>query len=157
MAVILDWAANHTSWDNDWITTHPDWYQKMLGKYYYSSRNYYNDVAQLDFTNTEMQVMIDAMSYWIYSANVDGFRCDYADFVPQKFWSEAISSLRKIKKNQILMLAEGTKVSQFVAGFDFTFDLTSSYFGKKFCESKSATTYKIRMLPNIHYNLKIKW
>jgi 1,4-alpha-glucan branching enzyme len=30
MAVILDWAANHTSWDNDWITTHPEWYQKML-------------------------------------------------------------------------------------------------------------------------------
>ena len=26
MDVILDWVANHTSWDNKWITEHPDWY-----------------------------------------------------------------------------------------------------------------------------------
>ena len=26
MAVILDWVANHTAWDNPWITSHRDWY-----------------------------------------------------------------------------------------------------------------------------------
>ncbi len=26
VAVILDWVADHTSWDNPWITQHPDWY-----------------------------------------------------------------------------------------------------------------------------------
>ena len=26
MSVLLDWVANHTSWDHQWITTHPDWY-----------------------------------------------------------------------------------------------------------------------------------
>jgi len=26
MLVILDWVANHTGWDNSWITEHPDWY-----------------------------------------------------------------------------------------------------------------------------------
>lgn len=26
MKVILDWVANHTSWDNAWVTEHPDWY-----------------------------------------------------------------------------------------------------------------------------------
>ena len=26
--VVLDWVANHTGWDNKWITAHPDWYTK---------------------------------------------------------------------------------------------------------------------------------
>ncbi|MFV5701522.1 alpha-amylase family glycosyl hydrolase [Flavobacterium sp. XS2P12] len=144
MAVILDWVANHTSWDNAWITAHPDWYQKDAGgNIIIPPGTNYNDVAQLDFTNTEMRsAMIDAMSYWVYSANIDGFRCDYADFVPQNFWSEAIIALRKIKKNQnILMLAEGTKVNQFTAGFDYTFGFNFfSTLEKVFKENKSATT-----------------
>ncbi|MFV5696873.1 alpha-amylase family glycosyl hydrolase [Flavobacterium sp. ZT3R17] len=144
MAVILDWVANHTSWDNAWITAHPDWYQKdASGNIIIPPGTNYNDVAQLDFTNTEMRNgMIDAMSYWVYSANIDGFRCDYADFVPQNFWSEAITALRKIKKNQnILMLAEGSKVSQFAAGFDYTFGFNFfSALEKVFKENKSATT-----------------
>jgi glycosidase len=144
MAVILDWVANHTSWDNAWITAHPDWYQKDAnGNIIIPPGTNYNDVAQLDFTNAEMRSeMIDAMSYWVYSANIDGFRCDYADFVPQNFWSEAITALRKIKKNQnILMLAEGSKVSQFAAGFDYTFGFNFfSALEKVFKENKSATT-----------------
>ncbi|MBP6181305.1 alpha-amylase family glycosyl hydrolase, partial [Flavobacterium sp.] len=144
MAVVLDWVANHTAWDNAWITEHPDWYQKdSNGNIIIPPGTNYNDVAQLDFTNTEMRSeMIDAMSYWVYSANIDGFRCDYADFVPQNFWSEAITALRKIKKNQnILMLAEGSKVSQFAAGFDYTFGFNFfSTLEKVFGESKSATT-----------------
>ena len=26
LSVMLDWVANHTSWDNAWIASHPDWY-----------------------------------------------------------------------------------------------------------------------------------
>jgi glycosidase len=143
MAVILDWVANHTSWDNAWITTHPDWYQKdNNGNIIIPPGTNYNDVAQLDFTNTEMRAaMVDAMSYWVYSANIDGFRCDYADFVPQSFWSEAITSLRKIKNQDLLMLAEGTKVNQFGAGFDYTFGFNFfSAMEKVFSENKPATS-----------------
>jgi len=141
MGVILDWVANHTSWDNAWITAHPDWYQKDdKGKII--SPPGFNDVAQLDYTNTEMKKeMIDAMSYWVYSANIDGFRCDYADNVPQSFWTDAIASIRKIKNQNFLMLAEGSKVTHFVAGFDYTFGF--GYFGalkKIFSEGKPATS-----------------
>jgi len=144
MAVVLDWVANHTSWDNAWITQHPDWYQKNeKGEIIMPPGTNYADVAQLDFNNTEMKnAMIDAMSYWVYMANVDGFRCDYADFVPQGFWTDAITKLRTIKKNQtILMLAEGSKVSHFVSGFDYTFGFNFfSTLEKVFKENKSATT-----------------
>jgi len=144
MAVILDWVANHTAWDNGWITQHPDWYQKdAAGNIIIPPGTNYNDVAQLDFNNKEMKdAMIDAMSYWVYTANVDGFRCDYADFVPQTFWSDAITKLRSIKKNQnILMLAEGSKVNHFASGFDYTFGFNFfSTLEKVFKESKPATT-----------------
>ena len=143
MGVILDWVANHTSWDNAWITAHPDWYQKdSNGNIIIPPGTNYNDVAQLDFNNSEMKKgMIDAMSYWVYTANIDGFRCDYADNVPQNFWSEAITALRKIKNQNFLMLAEGSKVNHFTSGFDYTFGF--GYFGalkKVFSEGKSATT-----------------
>lgn len=142
MAVVLDWVANHTAWDNAWITEHPDWYQKDAnGNIIIPPGTNYNDVAQLDFNNAEMKkAMIDAMSYWVYSANIDGFRCDYADAVPQNFWSEAITSLRKIKNQNILMLAEGKSVNHFASGFDYTFGF--EFYGglkKVFGESKPAT------------------
>jgi glycosidase len=141
MGVILDWVANHTAWDNAWITAHPDWYQKdSEGKI--ASPPGYNDVAQLNFNNIEMKKeMIDAMSYWVYTANIDGFRCDFADNVPQSFWTEANASLRKIKNQNFLMFAEGSKVSHFVADFDYTFGF--AYFDalkKVFKEGKPATS-----------------
>ncbi|WP_264564333.1 alpha-amylase family glycosyl hydrolase [Flavobacterium sp. N3904] len=143
MGVVLDWVANHTSWDNAWITAHPEYYQKdSKGNIIIPPGTNYNDVAQLDFTNQDMRTaMIDAMSYWVYNANIDGFRCDYADAVPKSFWSDAITSLRKIKNQNFLMLAEGSKVNQFSAGFDYTFGF--GYFGalkKVFSEGKAATT-----------------
>lgn len=143
MAVILDWVANHTSWDNAWIKAHPDWYQKDAdGNIIIPPGTNYNDVAQLDFNNQDMRTaMIDAMSYWVYNANIDGFRCDYADFVPQNFWTDANSALRKIKNQELLMLAEGTKVNHFATGFDYTFGF--AFFDglkKVFSEGKSATT-----------------
>ncbi len=144
MAVVLDWVANHTAWDNTWITQHPDWYLKDAdGNITIPPGTNYNDVAQLNFDNPEMKAaMIDAMSYWVYNANIDGFRCDYADFVAPGFWTEAITKLRSIKKTQkILMLAEGSKVSHFVSGFDYTFGFNFfSTLEKVFKENQSVTT-----------------
>jgi glycosidase len=142
IAVILDWVANHTAWDNAWIKSHPEYYQKDdKDNIIIPPGTNYNDVAQLNFNNKDMtNAMIDAMSYWVYTANIDGFRCDYADAVPQGFWSQAISSLRKIKNQDLLMLAEGSKPVHFVEGFDYTFGF--EYFGalkKVFAQNKPTT------------------
>ncbi|WP_194766271.1 alpha-amylase family glycosyl hydrolase [Tamlana sp. I1] len=123
MGVILDWVANHTSWDNAWITEHPEWYQTDdSGNIIAPPGTGWNDVAQLDYNNTELRkAMIDAMSYWVYNANIDGFRCDFADGVQQSFWSEAISTIRSIKNQEMIMFAEGTRRDHFDVGFDYTF------------------------------------
>jgi glycosidase len=119
MAVILDWVANHTSWDNEWISNE-GWYTRdNSGNIVHPPGTNWLDVADLNFNNNDMRAaMIDAMKYWILEANIDGFRCDYADGVPQTFWKQAIDTLRAIPGREIIMLAEGNRNNHFAAGFD---------------------------------------
>ncbi len=122
MAVILDWVANHTSWDNDWIYNESWYTQDNNGDIIHPAGTNWEDVADLNYDNSEMRLeMIEAMQYWILVANVDGYRCDAADFVPYSFWSQAIDSLQNIPGREIILLAEGAQTSHFNAGFQMTF------------------------------------
>lgn len=125
LSVLLDWVANHTSWDHAWITTHSDWYQKNAAGAIVSPSNNsitYNDVAQLNFNSAPLRLeMISAMKSWVYMANVDGFRCDYADFQPNDFWKQATDTLRSIRTHKLLLLAEGTRSTNYTSGFDYNF------------------------------------
>ncbi|MDP2161218.1 MAG: alpha-amylase family glycosyl hydrolase [Flavobacterium sp.] len=122
MAVILDWVANHTSWDNPWIQN-TDWYTKNnAGNIVHPPGTNWTDVADLNFDNSEMRLaMIDAMQYWVLEANIDGFRCDYADGVPFSFWNQAINKLKLTPNRNLLFLAEGNRSDHFFAGFNLNF------------------------------------
>lgn len=123
MAVIADWVANHTSWDNAWVTEHPDWYtQDAEGNIIYPEGTNWEDVADLNFDNAEMRLaMIDAMKWWVDETGIDGFRCDAADFVPFEFWKQAVDSLRAIPDRKLLLLAEGNRKDHFDAGFEMNY------------------------------------
>lgn len=123
MAVVVDWVANHTAWDNPWVTQHPEWYsQDGAGNIIIPPGTNWNDVADLNFSNATMRVnMIDAMKYWALEANIDGFRCDYADGVPYDFWKQAIDSLNTIPNRNLIFLAEGTRADHYDAGFEMTY------------------------------------
>ena len=109
MAVILDWVVNQTSWDHPWITQHPDWYVRNNGVI--QQLGSFADVAALDMNNATMRAaMIDAMRYWVFAANIDGFRCDYANNAPIPFWSAVISNLRGITSHKLVMFAEGDRL-----------------------------------------------
>ena len=105
--VILDWVANHTGWDNKWITEHEDWYvHDKNGEIEYPYD--WSDVAQLDYENYEMRAeMIKCMQYWVEDIGVDGFRCDHAIGVPAPFWNAAVYKLKSINSD-LLMLAESS-------------------------------------------------
>lgn len=122
MAVILDWVPNHTSYDHVWINN-TSWYlQDSSGNIISPPGTGWNDVAQLNFKNADMRLaMINAMKYWVYTANIDGFRCDYSDGPPVDFWKQAIDTLRNISSHKLLMLAEGTRSTNFKVGFDYNF------------------------------------
>ncbi|GEP98040.1 alpha-amylase family glycosyl hydrolase [Chitinophaga cymbidii] len=123
MSVIMDWVANHTAWDHVWMADHKDWYMQDNGGNVVSPPGMgWNDVAQLNFSNAAMrQAMIKAMRYWVLTANIDGFRCDYTDGPPVDFWKQAIDTLRKIPQRKLILLAEGSRAANFSAGFDYSF------------------------------------
>ena len=104
MHVILDWVANHTSWDNVWVKAHPDWYKKDKEGHFVSPFDW-TDVIALNYDNPDMRkAMINAMIYWVKNADIDGFRCDVAGMVPVDFWNEARTALDRVKP--VFMLAE---------------------------------------------------
>ncbi len=102
--VIIDWVANHTAWDHDWIKKHPDWYERDA-KGRIQTPFDWTDVAKLNYASKPMRAaMTDAMKYWVTKYDIDGFRCDVAFMVPVDFWNENRKALEKIKP--LYMLAE---------------------------------------------------
>lgn len=122
MYVIMDWVANHTSWDNNLTTEHPEWYVKDAnGNFIPPPGTNWSDVIELNFAQQGLRnYMINAMKFWVEEAGVDGFRCDAASMVPQDFWREANAQLKAVKPG-IFMLAEGDGRRWHDAGFDMSF------------------------------------
>jgi glycosidase len=128
--VILDWVANHTGWDNVWVTEHPGWYKRNaageLEGYHYTDLSDHHeetwaDVIGLDYAKPEVRAgMIAAMGYWVKAADIDGFRCDVAWTLPVDFWDEARAQLDRIKP--MFMLAEADTPELQVHAFDMTYD-----------------------------------
>jgi glycosidase len=140
MAVILDWVANHTAWDNPWIANQ-DWYTQEKGKIISPAGTNWQDVADLNYTNPAMRLaMIDALRYWVLEANVDGFRCDAADFIPFDFWQQAIEALQSIPDRKIILLAEGAREDHFSAGFQMNYSWDFYNQLKRVFDGQSATT-----------------
>ena len=138
MAVILDFVANHTAYDNPW-TQNKSWYlQDPQGNIISPPGMGWNDVAQLNFKNQDMRnALIAAMKYWILEANIDGYRCDYSDGPPHDFWKQALDSIKSIRPKNLLLLSEGSRSDHFRAGFDYNFGFRFFHHLKIFLLAKS--------------------
>ena len=105
MHVILDWVANHTSWDSKLSKEHPDWFTKNAKGQFQSPVADWQDVIDLDYSKPGLrQYMTESMAFWVREAGFDGFRCDVAGLVPTDFWDATRAELEEIKP--IFMLAE---------------------------------------------------
>jgi len=120
MYVIIDWVANHSSWDNKLITEHPEFYTKdSTGKIIPPVADW-ADVADFNYDSKGFRrYMIDAMKFWLKESDIDGFRCDVAGMVPIDFWEEVRPSLDSIKK--VFMLAECEDPMLHKKAFDMTY------------------------------------
>lgn len=119
MHVIIDWVADHTSWDNKLTVDHPDWYKKDSSGNFIPPVKNWSDVIALNYNNKDLRrYMINAMKFWVKDFDIDGFRCDVADMVPLSFWKEARPALDSVKP--VFMLAEAEKPAMHQA-FDMTY------------------------------------
>lgn len=128
MKVILDWVPNHTGWDNPWVKDHPDWFMQRNGQIISPPGQNWNDVAQLNYNNPEVApAMASAIEYWVTTADVDGFRFDYADSpnIPSSFWTSLATDL-KAMKSDIILLAESSKYVFYSYGYDMIYDWNSA-------------------------------
>lgn len=120
--VIIDWVANHSSPDNRWIQEgHLDWYTlDSLGHVQPTIGTDWWDVADLNYDNKEMRAeMTASMKYWVTKYDIDGFRCDVADWVPVDFWNDTRKELEQVKP--VFMLAEAENPKHHVAAFDMSY------------------------------------
>jgi len=120
MYVIIDWVANHTSWDNVWVKTNPEFYTKNDKGEYIPPVEDWADVIDLNYDNTELRTaMIDALAYWVKEFDIDGYRCDVAGEVPTEFWNDARKQLDSIKP--VFMLAEAEQEEHHAKAFDMSY------------------------------------
>lgn len=124
MYVILDWVANHSAWDNVWIKDNAHWYERdHEGNYRPTPWWDWSDIIELDYSQKGMRAaMIDAMSYWVREADIDGYRADVAGFVPLDFWQDVRQALDEIKP--VFMLAEWESRDLHAKAFDMTYAWT---------------------------------
>jgi cyclomaltodextrinase / maltogenic alpha-amylase / neopullulanase len=120
MKVIIDWVANHTSWDNSLIIEHPEWYIHDPEGNIISPVPDWTDVAGLDYNNPGLrEYMKNALLWWVRETGIDGFRCDVAGMVPVSFWNMAVPEIRNVKP--LFMLAEWDTPEMHDTAFDMTY------------------------------------
>lgn len=121
MRVILDWVANHSSWDNPLVTQHPQWYGRdWQGRFHPTSWNDWADIIEFDYDQPGLRrYMTESLLYWVREADIDGYRCDVAGFVPLDFWENARRELDAVKP--VFMLAEWEATDLHARAFDMTY------------------------------------
>src|ERR1044072_1407625 len=119
--VILDWVANHTACDNNLVTEHPEGYARdYKGDFRPTPWWDWSDIIDLDYKHEGLRrYMTDAMKFWVREADVDGYRCDVAGFVPVDFWNNVRKELDSIKP--VFMLAEWESRDLHAEAFDMTY------------------------------------
>jgi glycosidase len=152
MKLILDVVLNHTSWDNELIKTHPDWYTKNdKGEITYPIGTDWSDVADLNYDSKELRnYMKEMLAHWIKEYDVDGFRCDVAELVPTDFWEETHEYL--LKQKEIMMLAEGTLPEYHIKSFDMTYAWNTYDVIKNIVDGKQTPEAFYSLLKNESYS-----
>lgn len=121
LRVIIDWVANHSSWDNPLVREHPDWYARnWKGEHHPTSWNDWSDIIEFDYDQPGLRrYMTEALKFWVRDVGVDGFRCDVAGMVPLDFWNTARRELDAIRP--VFMLAEWEATDLHAEAFNATY------------------------------------
>lgn len=140
MYVIIDWVANHTSWDNPLIMEHPEWYKQDSAGNIIPPVADWSDVAALDYTQPGLEkYMTNALAYWVKEFDIDGYRCDVAGMIPVRFWNHAVPEIKKIKP--LFMLAEWETPEMHDTAFDATYSWDFYHLMNQIAKGEKSLSY----------------
>ena len=147
MKVIIDWVANHTGRQHEWMQGHPEWFTRdEQGNF--TERNGWEDVVDLNYNNNEMRAaLIGAMQYWVRDFKIDGFRCDMAHLVPLDFWVSARTACETIK--HLFWLAE-CEVAEYHKVFDLSYAWDWMHASEKVAQGQSTINDIYNVLNSYH-------
>lgn len=147
--LIIDWVANHTGYDHEWVKDHKDWY--VLDEAGNFTEKYgWKDVIDLNYSNNYLrEAMINAMQFWINECDIDGFRCDMAHLVPLDFWLEARKRCDKLK--HLFWLAE-CEVTDYHQVFDVSYAWQWMHITEKLMQQQASLADVLHVLEQYaHY------
>jgi len=118
LRIILDISLNHCSTDffafknlltfqeksdyKDWFLINS--YPVSIDKANYSCWHGYEELPEFNFNNTEPQkFLIESSLYWVQKFNIDGWRLDVSNEIPDHFLKAFIQANRKEKKDIIII------------------------------------------------------
>ena len=121
MYIILDFVLNHSAWDNELMKQHPTWYTHDESGEVIPPNADWSDVADLNYDETELRdYMIQMLQWWITETDIDGYRFDVAELVPNDFWAAAKLACQEVKP-EVFFLAEGKEPDLHLNGHDMTY------------------------------------
>lgn len=113
MQVWLDWVPNHVAVEHPWVESHPEYLTKdAAGKMIHPHG--WNDVLELNYQDAGLvEEMNSALKFWIDTADVDGFRCDYVSSptIPVSYWQNTIRMLKNYKPGKTITFMSETDIS----------------------------------------------
>jgi alpha-amylase len=142
--VIIDWVANHSSWDNVWTQQENDFYVKDEQGNHQQAFDW-EDVIQINHNSVKQQkAMMDAMLFWIKECDIDGFRADLAHLTPLTFWIQARITCAAQKKD-LIWLAE-TEEPSYQQAFDISYTWKWMHAIELFCKGEKSLTEAVAIL-----------
>lgn len=123
MEIWFDWVGNHTSMDNVWVESHPEYYSRKDDDFVHPFNGMWKDVYELNRDSEAMQdAMVSDMQYWVDNFDIDGYRCDYASGPSPELWRKASERVLKNGK-RVAWLAEDSSCPSLVKNgyFDYNY------------------------------------
>ncbi len=137
LKVMIDVVYNHTSPDSWLAQTHPEWFHSDANGQPAPTEIEWSDVVDLRYDHEELaDYLVETLCGWA-EFGVDGFRCDVASLVPERFWLRARAAVARVKPD-VIWLAESVYAamvarrrqrglvaitdSELYSAFDITYD-----------------------------------